>query len=125
MKNKLLLVLFLTVSISHAQEKIQTPYPFSPDTRGLRFVPSSSLGVPDEFKKRAINIQNEIKTKGYRETHDQDRYLSFLFNLNQTAPQEIKENRNSKYGDYDTHLKINHEDIKLSIPFHGISFIPR
>lgn len=44
----------------------------------------------------------------------------FLLTIKAHAKKEIKDNKNSKYGDYDTHLKAHYSDIKLAFPFHGI-----
>lgn len=106
---KLLLPLLLLPIIANAENKIETH-----NTNSLQITSMNTMEIPEEFKKEFSERASQIKQKGYYETKND--YGQFLLNIKKNAPQELRAYRNSQ-NKYDTHLKENSNNIKLSVQF--------
>jgi hypothetical protein len=90
----------------------------SGNKRGIQIVSDLTSDLSPQQKKEAERKNISEKKLGYIKTDEN--VAKFLLTIKDHAKQEIEDNKNSKYGDYDTHLKAHYSDIKLSFPFHGI-----
>src|SRR5438445_456456 len=118
MKNKFkILLMFLVLSpllgYSDSLESL-----LSGNKRGIQVVPDLTSDLSPQQKKELEREAISEKKLGYKEI-DYDE-AKFLLTIKNHAKQEIEDNKNSKYGAYDTHLKAHYSEIKLSFPFHGI-----
>ena len=117
-KTLLIAVLFIIPYLSCADE---TPTPV--DLKGIKIVPLKEMNIPSDMKNQIKFDKAEEAQKGYRENNDN--YASYFFNIKNEAFKQFSLAANNKYGVYDTHLKKNYQDIKLSFDFHGIKSIPK
>ncbi len=91
----------------------------SGNKQGIQVVRDLNADLLPQQKKEIERKAISEKKLGYKETDEN--VANFLLTIKDHAKKEIEENKHSKYGVYDTHLKAHYSEIKLSIPFHGIS----
>lgn len=116
MNKKLLVSLLLIAPMGIYAEVSSMP----PRVSGIEIVPMAKQNLPKEMKADILAKKAEENQKGYHFTSKNN--AGFLLNIKKHAAEE-KAIKINKYGVYDTHIKSNYSDIKLSFPFKGIKSI--
>tara|TARA_R110000868_G_scaffold382331_1_gene648874 strand:+ start:770 stop:1489 length:720 start_codon:yes stop_codon:yes gene_type:complete len=117
-KTLLIAALLITPCVSYAGD---TPTPI--DLKGVKIVPMKEMAIPADVKSQVMMGVVEENQKGYRENNEN--YAGYFFNIRKEALKQFSMTQNDKYGVYDTNLKKNYQDIKLSFNFSGIKSIPK
>lgn len=84
---------------------------------GIKLVSLEQLSVPDEIKKQQTAKDKQFKQKGYVEISTP--YPKQLLNVRKIE-KNVLETRTFAADPYDTHIKANLNDIRLSFSFSGI-----
>ncbi len=116
LSKSLLMSLVLSPTLGHCDSLESL---LSGNKHGIQVVRDLNADLSPQQKKEIERNAISEKKLGYKETDEN--VAKFLLTIKDHAKKEIEENKNSKYGVYDTHLKAHYSDIKLSIPFHGIN----
>jgi len=95
--------------------------PSNSNDKGLKILPMNQMNLPQPIKDNFYSNQHDIARRGYTVSNNQT--AEFLLTINNHAAQEIQQYKSLTDNPYDTHLKSNYSEIKLSFPFSGLKDI--
>lgn len=111
----------LTILIPLAVYAVDEPFPS--DWKGIHITPFAQQNFTTEMKNEMNTKRDEERKNGYQ--YNDNQAARFLLSIKDKATKQIKENKISQYGKFDTNLKESWSEISLAIPFKGISFIDK
>jgi len=112
---KLIFLLPVFISVNAGAEEITEPFPSS--TRGIQYVSESQMNLPPGFNNETKKFRQEMKDNGYVYTISKG--ANELLNQKRDSIAQLRESDKIQ-NPYDTHLRRNLSDIKLSFTYPSL-----